>query len=352
MRGLLLGAVAGVAILSGCGAHAVEDPPSLDQIAAATRSDSYRFETSMGSEGIDNAFTGTATGAADPAKRRGVIRYRFDGPDEEELEMEVRRIGDDTYTRYSGEGSVFEDGWSKEPTSEADELTGPFGAFSEPHRAADALAQHGRDVETGPGERIDGVSTTVYHATVPTIELLGGGATKARRDELEKEIRETDSESAEVEASAGADGLLRRLELQIPITEEGDTGHFRISMRFFDFGKPVDVEAPPASERQAIPVPGGNGEPCGYAARPHTAEEVIDALRADGFIVTPTCLYEETTIAAVDESDDSNDTFVVCVVAQGPEPPKEEDMDLFDDNVSCAAPAAQRPRVRTILDRL
>ena len=263
----------------------------------------------------------------------------------------MRRIGDDTYTRHSGEGADFEDGWSKEPTAEADELIGPFGAFSEPHRAADTLARHGQDVNAGPGEPVDGVATTHYRAMVPTIELLGGGATKPRRDELEEEIRKTDSESSEVEAWAGADGLLRRLEVEIPITEERKTGRFRISMQFFDFGKKVDVEAPPASERQVIPVPRGKGQPCDYVARPHTAEEVIDALRADGFIVTPMCSYKETTIAAVDESD-SNDAFVACVVAHGPEPPKEEDMDLFDDNVACAVPAALRPRVRTLLDGL
>ena len=110
--------------LTGCGAHALEDAPSLEQIAAATRSDSYRFETSMKAEGVDDAFDGTATGAADPVERRGVIRYRFEGTAEEVLLMEVRRIGDETYSKYSGGGLPAEDGWSRVSTAETDSSSG------------------------------------------------------------------------------------------------------------------------------------------------------------------------------------------------------------------------------------
>ena len=344
-----------VAPLTGCGAHAV-DAPSLDEIAAATRSDSYRFETSMKAEGIDDAFDGTATGAADPVERRSVIRYRFDGTDDEVLVTEVRRIEAETYTKISGKGAPFEDGWSRVSTAETDEL-GPFGAFSEPHRAADALARHGQNVEMEPGERIDGVDTTLYRATVPTVEILGGGATKARRDELEKEMRETDSELANVEAWAGADGLLRKLEVAIPITEKGETGHFRISMRFSDFGKPVEVEAPSASELSdgIIDYLGGAKGSCkGKAAAPHSAQSVVEALRNNGYTATGSCEDDKTMIFAIphEEDGDEDNDAVLCIVAHGPKPPDDVDDYVVEGNVACFGEPSQRAALRTVLDSL
>lgn len=346
VRGLALAALLAVAALSGCGAHPIEDAPSLDEVATATRADPYRFEYSLRAEGLNESVSSTATGAADPVARRGTVRYVFDeGGDA--LTTEVRQIGDVTYTRFSG--LDMDVGWTKEPTVDAEDVLGPFGAFSEPHRAADALARHGRDVEAGPGEAIDGVPTTHYRATIATVELLGMGLTEAERDELEREVRETGSETATVEAWAGTDGVLRRLDFRAPIIEDGERGRIISSTRFFDFAKPVAIEAPPASE-----IDETAGQPCSGAATPHAAESVMDALRDAGFSASASCYDDETTIFAFpkgEDGDDDNDA-VFCSVTLGPKPNEGLDGAVVDGNVACAAEPGRRAVLKAVLDSL
>jgi hypothetical protein len=348
VRGLASAALLAAVTLSGCGADSVENAPSLAEIAAVTRADPYRFEISMETEGVEEAFTATASGAVDHGKKLGVIRYRFAGPDEIEFRMEVRRIGGETYRCFSPTGSVA-DGWGRQATVEADAL-GPFGAFSEPHGAADALASHGRDVHAGPGEPVDGIPTTHYRATVPTIEIFGANATPARRAELEKEIRVTESESARVEAWAGVDGLLRRLEIEIPLAEVDDAGHFRMSTTFSDFGKPIEVEVPTASELSDGVE--GTSELCREEeSAPYSAESVVAALRKAGFSAHGSCDGEETLIYAfpLEEDEDDDNDAVICVVTHRPTPSPGLDDVVVRGNVACAVEVRRRAAVRTIL---
>lgn len=351
MRGLALAAVAALAAaLAGCGAQAVDDAPPLDEIAAATRADPYRFELSLKGEGLEDSFTATATGAADPAADRGVIRYSF-VEEGGTTTLDVRRIGDVAFTRTSAPGTPG-GGWEKESTAESDDAVGVF-MFSEPHHAADALARHGRDVEARP-ESLDGVATTYYRGTVPTIEILGAGLTERQREELAAEIRESGSEAAEVEAWAGPDGVLRKLKLSIPFREDGEEGRLLTDARFFDFGKPVDVEAPAASELEGsgTSVPELTSEPCRTQTAPHSAEKVIAALRDAGFAVSSTCFGDETAIFGLPKGDEIDDA-VVCRVALRPNAIDERKDDVVAGNVACAAEtAAQRAALRSLLDGL
>lgn len=349
MRGLAFAALLVVALSSGCGAQAVEDAPSLNEIAAATRADPYRFEHSLRAEGLNESVSSAATGAADPVTRSGVVRYVFDeGGDE--LTHEVRQIGDVTYTRFSGPDLNV--GWTKEPTVDAEDVLGPFGAFSEPHRAADALARHGRDVITGPGEPIDGVPTTHYRATISTVELLGMGLTGAAREELEKDVRETGSETATVEAWAGADGVLRRLDFTAPITEDGESGRIVSSTRFFDFGKPVEIKTPPASEIEQLPTeleaeaPG----PCDGPATPHRPEAVLEALRGAGFELGTSCSGGVTMILATHPSRGGDET-VICLIGDGVKPGKEVGFDdpVVEGNITCETSDESRSLVVSLL---
>jgi hypothetical protein len=342
VRGLALAALAASVALAGCGAQAVEDAPSLDEVAAATRADPYRFELTMKSDSLSESFTATASGAADPAADRGVIRYAF-ADDGEKMTLEVRRLDGTTYTRFTG--SELGSGWGKETTAEADEAIGPFGMFSEPHRAVDALARHGEDVEAEPGEPIDGVTTTHYRATVRTIEILGAALKDERRDELEVEIRKTDSETAQVDAWAGADGLLRKLDLEIPINEDGDRGRVLTSARFYDFGTRVDVEAPPAAEMQE--GISGLSKPCSPAGAPHSAEKVMAALREQDFTVSASCVDTDTSVYAFR---DNTEDAVACFIASSPRTREDGNDAIVAGNVSCyTETAASRKLVQRLL---
>jgi hypothetical protein len=345
----LVALFAAAVALSGCGAQAAEDAPSLEEVAAATRADPYRFELSLKSEGLSERFSATATGAADPTADRGVIRYSL--VDEGGTStLEVRRIGDATYTRF--DAPELGGAWTEERAAEANAAVGPFGIFSEPHNAADALAEHGRDVVVGPGEPLDGVATSHYRGAVPTIEILGGGLSKKEREEFETEIEKSGSETAHVEAWAGPDRVLRRLKLTVPIREDGEDGRLLSEARFFDFGAQVDVQAPPASE---IGIGGGVegvAEPCRDPAAPHPVEDVVSVLRDAGFAVSASCVGEATMVVAYPKKADANEDVVFCRVARRPEPPDEIGDAVVAGNVACFAEKADRARLRTLLEGL
>jgi hypothetical protein len=349
VRGLSLGAFVAVVVLAGCGAHPVDDRPSLDEVAGATRADPYRFEFSLRAEGLKESFSTTASGAADPASRRGTVRYVFED-EGEEVTSEVRQVADVTYSRFTA--PEFPEGWTKAPTTEAEGVLGPFGGFFEPHHAADALARHGRDVEAGPGESVDGLPTTRYRATIETVELLGAGLTESERKELQTEVRETQSETATVEAWAGSDGVLRRLDFTVPFVDDGQPGRIFSSTRFFDFGKPVAAEAPPAAE--IVESVGGGSAiepagPCRFEAAPHSAQSVIEALDTSGFSVETSCDGGETIIYALLEEGGGDDDAVLCSVTRGPEPTDTLDAPMVEGNVACVPEPSQRARVKNIL---
>ncbi len=271
------------------------------------------------------------------------------------MSSEIRQIGPDTYVRFAASDGA-DGGWTKEPTAGAEVLAGPFGAFSHPHHAADALARHGRDVVTGPGGPIDGAATTRYRGTVPTLELFGWRATGSAREELEQDIRESRSESTAFQAWAGPGGIFRRLELTIPVTEDGRAGRVIASVRFFDFGRPVEVEAPAAAEvsEYGIFTEEGETQPCTWNAAPHTAEEVIDALRGAGYHASGSCDDDETVVFAFPEEEDGDDDndAVMCFVTPSPEPDQSREGLVVDGNVACAAEPSQRNTLRTLLDGL
>ena len=347
----LLPALAVVALATaGCGSEAVaDDPVSLDEVARATQAQPYRFEVTVAADGLREAFHTTAKGATDPGSDRSTVRYEFTGG--EEMTLEVRRIGATSYTRFTAPGMPA--GWSEEASGDLSELSAPFGAFSDPGRALTALARHGRDVETSPGKEVDGVPTARYRATVPLIELFGSDLDEQERKELEAEIRETSGETAEVQAWAGADGLLRELAFAFPIEEDGRKGRVESTSRFFDFGEPVAIEAPPRSE---IDGPGalegiGAGAACEGPASPHRPQAVVAALRGAGFETTATCLEGDTTILAFPKGDGREQEAVFCSVrgprgAGGIEGPPEA---VVAGNVTCYSDSGD---VRRLLQRL
>ncbi len=214
---------------------------------------------------------------------------------------------------------------------------------------------HGTSIETFSGEEIDGVSVIRYRATVPLIELFGANQKGEARKDLEAEIRESGSDAAQVDAWADMDGVLRKLAFSFSVREDGREGRFESTSCFFDFGKPVEVEAPPASEVSGSGFGGqGGSEPCTLKAAPHSAEAVIDALRAAGYHASGSCDDDETTIFAFpkrEDGDEDNDA-VICFVTQSPEPDETREGIVSAGNVVCAVEPSQRAALKTILDGL
>jgi hypothetical protein len=349
----LAAALLTAAVLSGCGAHPVDDAPSLDEVAAATRSDPYRFELEMRSEGFpDDPFAATANGAADPAAERTTFRFEVTGGGDR-YGFESRILDGVVYVRSTLPSDGI--GWLMTEPGDVSE-TARFGVLVEPHKAAEAVARHGRDVAAGPGEPIEGTATTHYRAEVPTIELFDAGESRLEREELEREIRESGSEWTEVDASAGADGLLRRLDVVTPVEEDGRTGRFVAKVRFFDFGDPVEIEAPPKSEMyvERTEPHAAAADACRGTAAPHSAEKIDAALREAGFeILHTTCLSEETSIEVWLDSTPEAEYFG-CSVHPRPVPrDKLLPESLVAANVVCDPRTPElRTRVQAVLDGL
>ncbi|HEX7311163.1 MAG TPA: LppX_LprAFG lipoprotein [Gaiellaceae bacterium] len=94
-------------------------------------------------------------------------------------------------------------------------------------------------------ETIDGVRTTHYRGTVDAQEALGQATAKERKalQQLldEAQAHGVDAASTTFDVWVGDDGLVRRLTQQV-----GSVGH--VTMTFSDYGKPVQIAAPPTDE--------------------------------------------------------------------------------------------------------
>jgi hypothetical protein len=126
-------------------------------------------------------------------------------------------------------------------------------------------------------ETIRGVDTTHYSASIDLRKAEArADVPESLRDEMKHLFGDSNGPAATVPADVWVDndGLARRIELQLdfgdlaPVdAEAGDLPTMTISMDLYDFGVPVHVEAPPASEVAELPFePTGSSGADGAAA--------------------------------------------------------------------------------------
>lgn len=245
MRALAPLLVLGV-LAVGCGAN---DPLAAEEVAeaAAKTADagSSRFEIS----GEDGEATFTMTGKADYERRVASLEYRSaakearEGPDSDE--GAIRVVDETMYWRSpmligtTGKWLSMSLGEDDEPS--LDDLVFPF-PLVDPAKLLDTFEQVGGAPKGLGEEDVRGVPTEGYLLALD-FERLIERAPAAHRARLREELRKREEKTQPVEIWIDADGLARRVRL---LDEAGDA-----TVDFFDFGVPVEVEAPPAQDVMA-----------------------------------------------------------------------------------------------------
>lgn len=216
---LLLAAV--ILLVAGCGS----DPASLEGSDDALKdASSSRIEWKMEGEHVPEWFSMRSTGSFDYAKNRAELVMH--GESDSAPEARLVLVGRDSYIGIEVGGTMH---WLKQSV---DDATGaerflPGSGGTNPDRLLKELIDSSTKVEKLGSEEIRGVTAVHYRAHLDNAKLG------------------TDGSDGQVVVDAWIDdqGLPRRV--RIPFGGETDSG-FVIDL--FDFGVPVDVEAPPSNE--------------------------------------------------------------------------------------------------------
>jgi hypothetical protein len=125
---------------------------------------------------------------------------------------------------------------------------GGFGGLgtSDPTSTLDALRGAGSDVRVVGHDEVRGVETTHYHATID-LERALDKLPAAQRDRAARAMQELGTGSVPADVWIDAQGRLRKLTMTLDATTEG-THVGAVTMELYDFGTPVDVQAPPADQ--------------------------------------------------------------------------------------------------------
>lgn len=221
----------------GCGAARSSDPGvdgAADKAAAA------------GSSRISISYGGRAyySGEFDFKREVGVFAW---GSRSRDGDWDQIITPEATYTRFRPEDLGGPDAgrtWLKSPAS--GEHDGLFGIFpSDPVRVLGVLKAASEVQKVGTGEE-RGVKVTRYETRLDVDRAVDAlGPDRGDGENLRATIRQFWPDSAPegipLELAVDAEGLLRRVDVVIPVGE-------RLSVEFFDYGLDVAVKPPPAEE--------------------------------------------------------------------------------------------------------
>jgi hypothetical protein len=118
---------------------------------------------------------------------------------------------------------------------------------TDPARMVDWLRATSGDVTTVGTEKLDGVDTTHYRATVDLskyIDLVPADQREAVRKAIDQIAKSAQLGSFPVHVWVGEDGLVRQVRAVVTQTIQGQTLNVVTSERFYDFGAPVDIVLP------------------------------------------------------------------------------------------------------------
>jgi hypothetical protein len=222
MRRLSLLLLLLVPLAAGCGSEPSSFQGADDALKDASSS---RIEWKLEGKDVPDWALMRSTGSIDYAKGRGEMMIK--GKSDSAPEARALFIGNDAYLGVEVDGTMY---WMKESMYDATGAhrfePGPGG--TSPDRLLKELVKSSKTVEKLGSEDIRGVTTTHY---------------RAHLDKDKTPIRGSPNEEpGVVDAWIDEQGLPRRI--RIPYGESDGGAVFDL----FDFGVPVDVEAPPADE--------------------------------------------------------------------------------------------------------
>ncbi len=219
MKGILVVLLALAPLAAGCGSEAASLQGSDQALRDASTS---RIEWKMEGKGVPDWALWRSTGLIDYANGRGEMVIK--GKSDSAPAADALFVGHDSYLGAEVDGTKY---WLKQTIDAATGadrfMPGPGG--TSPDRLLKELIKSSKRVENLGSQDIRGVTTTHYRAQLDAAKL----EIDANRDEVA------------VDAWIDQQGLPRRV--RVPLGAEGAA-----IIDLFDFGVPVDVKAPPASE--------------------------------------------------------------------------------------------------------
>lgn len=121
----------------------------------------------------------------------------------------------------------------------------------DPAQSLDYLrATSGKVTKVGT-EQVRGVTTTHYAATVDLERypnLVPSSKREAMRKSIEKLVELSGRKTIPVEVWVDGQKRVRRMKMAVPSKSARGTATTRMTMEFYDFGAPVSVQLPPASQ--------------------------------------------------------------------------------------------------------
>lgn len=275
--------------VAGCGGSTASAPaPALTDLtsvaSASSQTESASFELTLASSFGQQDLTIGAAGAFDSAVDRARLTFDmsalaellggfgaafgakpgdlegFDDP--AKWQLEALQDGRILYLRFPLLASELPEGkeWIKIDVDalaqmkgvEIDlEQLGSFGA-TDPLSILEALEAVSGPLETVGREEIRGTDTTHYRTTLDPAKLAAqaeaAGATEDVLGSFKDALAEASLESVPLDVWVDDEGLLRRMEIDAAVTQEGLGGEMSMRLTFdlFDYGVEVDVEPPPA----------------------------------------------------------------------------------------------------------
>jgi hypothetical protein len=253
--------VTALAACGGAGDNAATGTPGRARLLAAVTQTvdarTARMALSFGMEGVPgaDAFSMSGEGVFDFATQSGAMTLDATG-----FRVEERIVDGVAYVRMPGMPGGGGDKWIRmdleslgsDPSALSQSQTDPTQILSYLAGVADDV------VDVGPAE-VRGVEVTHYRATLDLGRALDApdvpAATRERLQKLAPSLRDIDMP---VEVWIDADGRMRRMSMEMDLAEMlggTDAGSgvptgaaMHIEMELYDFGVPVDVEAPAPDE--------------------------------------------------------------------------------------------------------
>jgi hypothetical protein len=239
------------------------------------------MELSMQIPGFDQAFSFTASGASDEKSGKGEFTMDLGSfaelmgglagsmggkapagfGDPENWKLEMRLDGTVAYMHMpllAGKLPGRKE-WVRLDLEKAASLQGldlaqlqGFAEGSDPRQMLDFLRAVSSEVTRVGTEDVRGVETTHYFAVVDFQKALADLAKKSGQSSLLTQLGGFASslQNVPLDVWVDADNLVRRMNMDLSFAVPGQSGEAKVSMamEIFDYGQPVTVDVPPASD--------------------------------------------------------------------------------------------------------
>lgn len=265
-RGLLAAGIAGVVVVAGVGALVFETTSSSPSASAAVVSAakntaakstaSLTIDGSMNLLGITLPITGS--GAIDMGKKATSMSISIDGSAVPGLGrvLTLNEIVVDG-TAYLQKSATSK--WASFDLKNYVKVSNSLGTGLNPTSMLSVLTHQGYQVTETGTSAINGVPVNTYSVTVTSAEL----SKLVTKDHLPAAVAAQVSSAFGTKgltykiAIGSADGLIHQLSYYLSISLAGESVAEDFTMDFSNYGQPVTITAPPASDVQAATLPTG-----------------------------------------------------------------------------------------------